>query len=428
VNSRLRIIVTGLIAQHPSLPGVAWDYVQYVAGLSRLGHDAFYIEDSGEWPYLLSKPEGQADWIAPDCTQNLRHLVGVMKRFGLADRWAYRFPRDGEWFGLSTARRSEILASADLVLNVSGTIARPIKYAAAQRLAYIDSDPVFTQIRALCDAKFRARILRHDVHFSFGESHSPEVPPTGQHWQATRQPIFISEWRPNQAFRPVFTTVMSWASYKPLTYQGRRYRQKDVQFRRCIGLPQRVPTASFEIALGDMDHSEWQSADDPPPVGTTVAEALRRSGWSVVSASEACPDVDGYKAYIEGSMAEWSVAKHGYVTGQPGWFSCRSACYLAAGRPVVVEHTGFDRVLPVGEGILPFRSENEAVVAVDEVCAHYSRHAEAARDIAATWFDSDKVLTSLVDRAMSSSPVRQAPTRKEDAAGPPAREETRCHL
>ena len=147
---------------------------------------------------------------------------------------------------------------------------------------------------------------------------------------------------------------MSWASYRPLTYRGRRYGQKDIQFRRCLDLPRRVPATSFEVALGDLHHAEWQTDEGAPDrAGASVADVLREAGWHVVSPRDACPDLDGYRRYIETSLGEWSAAKHGYVAGQPAWFSCRSACYLAAGRPVVVENTGFDRVLPTGEGILP---------------------------------------------------------------------------
>jgi hypothetical protein len=401
MSSRLRIIVSGLIAQHPTLPGVTWDYVQYVLGLAELGHEVFYIEDSGEWPYLLTGGEDRLDWPAPDCAANVHHLGSVMERFGFAERWAYRFPRTGEWFGMSDRRRSSIISSADLVLNVSGTIARPSKYHAARRLAYIDSDPVFTQIRlVLGDRKFRVRVLVHDVHFSFGESLSRHIPKTGQHWKPTRQPIVLSQWRPNKEFRPVFTTIMNWASYRPLDYSGRRYGQKDVQFLHYLDLPRYVPAATLEIALGNLHHAEWQSPDAVSTAGQSVNAVLLRAGWRIVNPAEICPDLDAYRDYIEGSLAEWSVAKHGYVVGQPGWFSCRSACYLAAGRPVAIENTGIDRVLPVGEGILPFNTVTQAAAAVEEVRTNYKRHAAAARDIAETFFDARKVLTHLVERSM----------------------------
>jgi hypothetical protein len=407
MNSRLRIIVTGLIAQYP-VGGVTWDYIQYVLGLVRLGHDVFYIEDSGVWPYIL---ESTDQIIATSCVANVRYLGAVMQRFGLGERWAYRYVRTGEWFGLSDRRRAEVINDADLVLNVSGTIARPRKYLAAKRLAYIDSDPVFTQVQlALRKRKLCACVAAHDVHFSFGESLSDRIPKTGYDWWPTRQPIVLSEWRPSAPERPAFTTIMTWANEGPLVYAGRRFGYKNLQFPRYLDLPHRVPAATLEIAVGNLDHLEWQPEKDAPDrpfaPGVLVRHQLEEAGWHVVGAAHACPDLDSYRAYIEGSLGEWSIAKHGYVVGQPGWFSCRSACYLAAGKPVIVENTGFDRVLPVGEGILPFRTIEEAAAAIEEVNANYDRHAAAARDIAVTWFDSAKVLPALIGRAMNS----RAPT------------------
>jgi hypothetical protein len=414
MNSRLRIIVTGLIAQHPMLGGVAWDYVQYILGLVRLGHDAFYIEDTGEWPYVWDPAENR---VAANCHLNVRHLAAVMERFGLGERWAYRYVRTGEWFGLSDHRRTEVMATADLVLNISGTLARPRKYLAASRLAYIDSDPVFTQVRlALRERKLSAWVGAHDVYFSFGENFSDLIPRTGHDWWPTRQPIVLSEWRPGAPRRSAFTTVMTWASEPPLVYAGRYFGQKSVQFSKYLGLPHRVRTATLEIALGDHEHPERQSAQDAlhgrSGRSRPARETLSDAGWRVVSAADACSDVDNYRAYIEESLGEWSVAKHGYVAGQPGWFSCRSACYLAAGKPVIVENTGFDRVLPIGEGILPFHTVEEAAAAIEEVNTNYARHAAAARDIAVTWFDSANVLTALIERAMNSP----APARSRVAA------------
>lgn len=416
MSSRLRIIVTGLVAQHPTVAGVAWDYAQFAFGLMRLGHDTYYIEDSGEWPYLIAdfgewpylievEPDSD-EWVAPDCRANVVHLATVMARFGLTERWAYRFPRTGEWFGLSDSKRASVIASADLVINISGTLARPSKYHSARRMAYIDSDPVFTQLKlALGHRRFLVRALAHDIHFSFGDISSAAVPKAMFRWYPTRQPIVLSEWRPAPPRRPTFTTIISWASYQPLTYDGQTFGQKDVQFRRYLELPKRLPPGTVEVAVGEMQHTDWESgnASDGRYGKRSVRQVLADAGWAVVSAREACRDLDAYRAYIEDSMGEWSVAKHGYVAGRSGWFSCRSACYLAAGKPVVVENTGFDRSLPVGRGILTFSTVEEAAAAINEVRANYALHATAAREIAEAYFDSDKVLTAIVETAMASS-------------------------
>jgi hypothetical protein len=385
MNAPLRIIVTGLIAQYP-LGGVTWDYFQYVLGLARLGHDVYYLEDTGQWPY--NPVEGG---VSSGCAFNVEYLAGIMERFGLADRWAYRFPWESQWFGLSDEKRREVIRSADLLVNVSCSLANPEEYREVRRLAYIDSDPVFTQVKlARGQADFRKLIDAHDVHFSFGERLSSAVPVTGHNWRPTRQPIVLSEWHPSAPGRDVFTTVMHWTSYNTVVYCGQAYGQKDVEFERYLDLPGLVAPTVLELALG---------------AGKTrraPQHLLARKGWRVVDPGQVCPDLESYRGYIESSKAEWSVAKNGYVIGQPGWFSCRSACYLAAGRPVVVQDTGFSDVLPVGEGLLPFTTLEEAADAVHAVDGDYRRHARAARAIAAECFDSGKVLSRLIEEALES--------------------------
>lgn len=383
--SSLRVIVTGLIAQYP-LGGVTWDYFQYVLGLARLGHDVYYIEDTGQWPY--NPHEGG---VSKGCNFNVEYLAAVMARFGLSNKWAYRFPWQSEWFGLADAQRAEVISSADLLINVSGSLERPEDYRSVRRLAYIDSDPVFTQVKlARGQADFRQLLDMHDRHFSFGEHLSAAVPEDGYRWRPTRQPVVISEWHPSMLHREVFTTVMNWTSYKPVVYNGQTYAQKDVEFLRFIELPSRVAPAVLEIAV-----NEGKTRHPPRTL-------LAHKGWRVVDPEAVCPDLDGYRNYIQSSKAEWSVAKNGYVVGQPGWFSCRSACYLASGRPVIVQDTGFGAVLPVGEGLLSFTTLDEAASAIQNVQINYDLHAKTARAIAENYFDSGKVLTELIEQAMGN--------------------------
>ena len=385
MTSRLRIIVTGLIAQYP-LGGVTWDYVQYALGLAQLGHDVYYIEDTGQWPY--NPGEGG---LGKGCDFNVQYLAGVMSRFGLADQWAYRFPWQSQWFGLSDTKRQEVIQSADLLINISGTLERPEEYRQVRRLVYIDSDPVFTQVKlARGQLDFRKWIDLHDVQFSFGECLSAAVPATGHQWRPTRQPIVLSEWHPEVPYRPVFTTVMNWTSYKPVVYGHQSYGQKDIEFMRYQELPNLVAPTVLEIAV------------NAGKTRRTPRQLLAHKGWQVVDPAKVCPDLDTYRQYVEASKAEWSVAKNGYVLGQPGWFSCRSACYLAAGRPVAVQDTGFSAVLPVGEGLLTFTTVEEAVAAINEIEANYPRHAKAARALAMEYFDAPGVLTRLIDAALQA--------------------------
>ena len=411
----LRIIVTGLIAQHPHMGGVAWDYLQYPLGLRLLGHDVYYFEDSGEWAYNLDGGESGHELAARTPKRNLEHLSRIMSRFGLGDRWAYNFARDDTWHGLSDAKRREVLATADLLINVSGTIEHPERYRSIPRMAYIDSDPLFTQVKLVQECpEFSPRVDLHDVHFSFGESFSAAMPVTGHRWLPTRHPMVMDEWPANAPFREVYSTVMNWTSYQPIIHEGRSYGQKDVEFRKFLHLPEKVAPAKLEVALANILHSHWQTdsggfsdevktiMEGNPHISTR--ELLQRTGWHVVDPDVRCGGLDEYRDYLLSSKGELSVAKNGYVQSGSGWFSCRSCCYLAAGRPVIVQDTGFTDVIPAGEGILAFSDFEEAVEGIREVEADYVRHARAAREIAGTYFNSNHVLTSLVERAMAAPP------------------------
>jgi hypothetical protein len=389
MNSKLRIIVAGLIAQYP-IGGVTWDYLQYVLGLARLGHDVYYLEDSSQWPYNPIEAG-----LGGDGSYNASYLSDIMDRFDLSENWAYRFP-GGElpsgkvlpenWFCASDKRRIEFIGSADLLINVSSGIGDPSRYRRIPNLVYVDTDPVFTQLRVLSEPHFREHVDVHDVHFSYGECIRDSGPTTGHQWHPIRKPILVSEWHPLAPHRDAFTTVMNWTSYKDMTYDGQHYGQKDLEFMRFVELPNRVSPTVLEIALavGNTRH---------PPRGL-----LTYKGWHLVDPMEVCPDLDRYREYIQSSKAEWTVAKHGYMVGQTGWFSGRSACYLAAGRPVVVQDTGFSSVLPVGDGILAFSTIEEAVDAIHHVNIDYLKHSNAAREIALEYFDSKKVLKRLIEQ------------------------------
>jgi hypothetical protein len=406
MDSSLRVIVTGLMATHRFQGGVAWDYLNVVLGIKRLGHDVFYLEDMGGWPYNLDGV------IAPDPKPTVEHLANIMAEFGLSTKWAYHFPTRPQWFGLSEQERRELIQSADVLINVSGSLEKPEKYRQVKKLVYIDTDPVFTQIKAAeGDSEFRDRVNAHDVHFTFGECLGKDLPDTGHHWHPIRQPIVLSEWSSSVPYRNTFTTVMNWTSYEMITYRGRTYGQKDLEFVKFVTLPQKVFPTTLEVALHKAlvwpakHENAMHSVSDFVQNGQkpTPHEILKHLGWRLVDPMKACPDLRSYRQYIQTSKGEWSVAKNAYVDGKSGWFSCRSACYLAAGRPVIVQDTGFSQVLPVGEGIISFNTLDEAEAGIREVEGNYDRHAKAAQSIAEAYFDSDKVLSRLLDVAMNSN-------------------------
>lgn len=378
----MRILVTGLIGQYP-IGGVTWDYFQYVLGFHRLGHEVYYLEDTGQWPY-----QPVENGLTKDPSYTTQYIHDLMKRFGLGNRWAYCYPHDSQWFGLTEARRKEVVETCDVLLNVSGTVERPNQYRGRGRLVYLDSDPVFTQVKLAAGQEyFRKLVDAHDVQFSFGERMGVEVPDTGHDWRPTRQPIVLDEWTPSREHGDDFTTVMSWKSYNPIEYDGKTYGQKDLEFMKFVDLPALTAPAQFAIAANKGKKGAPEAL-------------LRHKGWTLLDPIEISRDIDSYRDFIRNSKAEWSVAKNGYVQGQSGWFSCRSACYLAAARPVIVQDTGFSKLLPTGRGLLAFTTLDEAVAAVREVQNDYPRHSAAALEIAREYFDSDIVLSRLLEDAL----------------------------
>jgi hypothetical protein len=380
----LRIVVSGYIGRYP-LGGVAWDYIQFVAGLHRLGHDVYYVEDSGHWPY---NPRQQA--LTDDCSFTVRHIDAVMRRFGLQDRWAYLCPFDKTWWGIGSSRVAEVMRTADLLVNVSGSLQLESLSPFGGRAVFIDSDPIFTQVKlSRGHREFERLVEAHDVHFSFGETLAQGLFGSQLQWRPTRQPVLLDDWDSHQPPGSSFTTVMNWTSYRPVQFNGQSYGQKDQELRRFLDLPRAVEPIQLELALaaGRTDRAPY--------------DLLRRHGWRLADPDVVCADIEAYARYIKGSRGEWSVAKNAYVVGAPGWFSCRSACYLAAGRPVVVQDTGFPEVIPTGLGVVAFEDAATAAQGVRDVDGDWARHSTAARELAAEYFDARRVLARLLDEAFA---------------------------
>jgi len=380
----MRIIVTGLVGQY-AFGGVAWDYLQYVAGFRQLGHEVLYLEDTETWPY---DPVNAT--ISADCSYNVRYLDAVMTRLGLGTQWIYRNAADGTYHGVSETAAKTFCASADLFVNVSGCGWLRPEYLAIPKKIFIDSDPMFTQIGlALGLPEVLDRIGAHDFHFTFAEHiNAPDcrVPHGGLHWHPTRQPIVL-DWFPVAPAPPrdVFTTVMNWVSYKPSEYAGETWGQKDVEFLKFLDLPTRTPQ-KFEIAMG-----RGQGQHRP-------TELIRQHGWTIIEPDEALPDPWTYRDYLRSSKAEWSVAKEGYRKSRSGWFSCRSACYLALGRPCVLQDTGWSAHYPTGTGLFAFDTLDEARAGITAINADYARHSAGARAVAAKMFDARRVLGEMLEQ------------------------------
>jgi len=382
----VRIIITGLVGQYP-FGGVIWDYLQYLLGFRSLGHQVLYLEDSGAWPY-----DPVAGTITDDCSFALQSLHKIFTDFDLAESWVYRNGADGEFHGAGEKVAREWLRQGDLLVNVSSAgWLRDYDLRVGHRM-FIDGDPMFCQIGLLDGSNplYAGRLREHDSHFTFGLSvGQPDcpVPVDGITWRPTVQPVAIDQWpvSPVSADAP-WTTVMNWASYKPKVWEGRTYGQKNLEFNRFRDLPSKT-NVPLRLAMG-------LGVDGQRP-----AQELRQLGWDLVEPQEVVPDHSAYRSFLTNSRGEWSVAKHGYVEGRTGWFSCRTACYLAAGRPAVVQETGWSRHLPSDRGVLPFTTVEEAAEGLGKVTRNYSEHSKAAREIALEFFDAKKVCQDLLRHA-----------------------------
>ncbi|MCX7915157.1 MAG: glycosyltransferase family 1 protein [Verrucomicrobiae bacterium] len=373
----MRIIVTGLVGQY-AFGGVAWDYLQFVGGFRQLGHEVLYVEDTGRWPY----DPVQATYSA-DCSYSVRFLRMVMDQLGLGDQWVYRNGADDSFHGLTETQWRGFCRDARLFLNLSASSMIRPEYATIPHRVLVDTDPMFTQLSIT-----PPYIQAHNHFATFAENiGQPDcrVPKLGLTWVTTRQPVVLEWWPlPCNPPRPVWTTVMNWVSYKPVEHNGETWGQKDVEFRKFLDLPARSGE-TFEIACGR------------GPGNTRPTELLRQHGWQIVEPDERLPDPWSYRDYLATSRGEWSVAKEGYVKSRSGWFSCRSACYLALGRPCVLQDTGWTRSYPTGHGLWAFQTIEEAVTALHRVRDDYTVQSHAARRIAEQYFDARLVLQKLLD-------------------------------
>jgi hypothetical protein len=389
---RLKIIVLGYIVRGP-IGGLAWHHLQYVIGLSALGHDVLFVEDSNDYPSCYNPETHVTD---SDPSYGLRFISDVFGRAGLAEQWAYFDAHRNSWRGPAAASVLDFARSADVLLNLSGV--NPIRdfLAPIERRVFVDTDPVFTQIRHLTEPDAMRMAKRHTSFFSFGENFGkPDclIPNDGLAWRPTRQPVVVDAWP--MAEGPTdgaYSSVLQWDSYPARRYNGMEFGMKSQSFVDFIALPEQV-AGRYELAIGN---------------GPT--DLLVRHGWKVRDALAVTKDPWIYQSYLCNSKAELSIAKHGYVVSRSGWFSERSANYMACGRPVIVQDTGFQTWLPVGEGVLAFRSIDEALSCIQDVETRYQRHCRTARDLVEEFFGAEKVLGKLLEDifADAPSPVRGA--------------------
>ena len=386
---RKRIVVMGFMGSCP-IAGVVWQHIHYVVGLQRLGHDVYYIEDSARLPYNPETFEvnNEFDYAA-------RLLNRLSREFGFKNRWAFcaRYLPGNPTAGLPLRRIRQLYRDADAILNICGAQEFNDDLLVSDRILYIESDPGVEQIKI--DKGVRATIdylRRHRALFTFGENVGTTgfpVPTHGFKWLPTRQPVATDLWKTQRAppRAAVFTSVANWSTsgLKDITWRGDKYLwSKSREFLRFISAPKKSGE-TFELATNIEDEK-------------TRAKFLR-SGWRLHSPLQLSVDYWLYHDYIRRSKGEFTVAKDQYIRLNTGWFSDRSACYLAAGRPVIIQETGFTKIYGGKAGLLSFRSLSEIVDAVKIINADYAKHSRAARTLAREFFEAENVLKSILDRA-----------------------------
>lgn len=384
-SGKLRLVVLGMMGRCP-FGGQTWLSLNWVRGFHRLGHDVWYVEDDVVWPYDPVK-----DTVTDDCSYAINHIASCMRGIGLPDKWAFRFAgRRGACWGLSEEQLEELYRSCDVLFSFGSTDLREEHLAVPLRV-YIESDPVTSQLRlANGDDHTRAAFQKQSVIFTYGENYgAPDcgVPLNGITYGKTRQPVDLDLWP--YAYHPgarYFTTIGNYRQTgNDVTFNGQVYRwSKHYEWEKFLDLP-RHTTQPFELAV---------FPDDPAD-----RERLCAHGWKLVSPFQMSLDVfGGYPAYIRKSRAEFTVAKDQNVRLRSGWFSERDACYLASGKPVVAQDTGFGNILPTGEGLFACSTMDEALEAIAAINTDYRRHCEAARSIAEEYFETAKVAACLLNQ------------------------------
>jgi len=370
------IVMSGMFGGDPGQGGATWAVLQYALGLRKLGHDVLVLE---------RVPELKPTSIA--------YFQSVMQEFDFGGRSAMFVASNRDSVGLSYPMVSELTRSADVLLDVSGMMAGSELIEQIPVRVYLDLDPAFNQLWYSVegiDRGFDGHTHFATVGLAIG-SPGCSVPKCDRTWITTLPPVVLDEWpMANGINYEALTTVGNWRSYGPIEHNGIVYGQRAHSFRRFIELPtltkERLAPA---LAIHPGDDRDMA--------------ALSACGWELIDPATVASTPAAYRNFVEGSMAEFGIAKGGYVVSRSGWFSDRSACYLASGRPVLAQDTGFSEYLPTGDGLLAFNTIEEAVAGIDDLRRRYETHRRAARAFAEEFLDSDKVLTRLLDQVAGSS-------------------------
>jgi len=370
-----------MIASDPHHGGATWAVLQYVLGLKKLGHEVVLVEPmkaSSQRPPRVPLP----------ASENVAYFREVTHQFGIERCSALLIEGGKQTIGMAYDDILRFAKRADLLINVSGMLTDPALLETIPRRVYLDLDPAFIQVwhhTYGIDMRFAAHTHFLTIGQRLGMSDCP-VPTCGRHWLKTQQPVVLDEW-PCTGPREFgeFTTIGNWRGYGSVEFQGRHYGQKAHSMREFIALP-RFTKEKLAPALAIH------------PAEETDLAALSENGWTIQDPNRVAASPSSYRRFIQQSKAEFGIAKSGYVASRCGWFSDRSGCYLASGRPVIAQQTGFDQFLPVGRGLFAFETMDHILAAIEELKRNYLNHARAAREIAEEYLESDKILTRFLEQ------------------------------
>jgi hypothetical protein len=375
-----RIVLGSYMVRYPLGGMLSW-VLQYLLGFKQLGHDVYFVEKAG---YADACFDPSTKTQGDDCTYGIQVVQTLLARFDLQHHWCF-VDAAGRFHGLAREQIEAVLKSMDLFVDM-GTHGAWLEEAAdAQLCVLIDGEPGFTQMKMEQKLAAGESLPAYDAYYTNGlnvGTESSTAPTAGLHWHHVVNPVatdVFTRHDANVAIDAPFTTVMNWQSHSPLTFKGTTYGQKDVEFAKFLGLP-RLTDQVLEVALA----------------GQAPIANLRGAGWRIRNSHEVTATFDAYAAYIAASRGEFSVCKNVFVATNSGWFSDRSAAYLASGRPVVMQDTGFGAHLPCGRGLFAVRQVEEAAAAIDEISGNFDRHVDWAREIAVEHLDARRVLRKLL--------------------------------
>jgi hypothetical protein len=375
-----RVVVAGWVTGLPTA-SFFWHAVAFAVGFQDAGHEVWFLEDSGDDPWCYDPEKMELD---PSARYGSRFLAEEMAGIGMAERWVFRHGPSGRHDGMSEEQTRDVLASADVFVNVSLTTPMRAEYLQVPHRLGIDTDPVFTQVRIAQGDVGLIEVTEAQTRlFSFGRS---PLPAQRHEWVPTRQPVASRYWpvQPHPGPNAPFTTIMTWQAYPPVEWEGILYGAKDRSMQPLLDLPART-SAQLEVALGGGDN-HWEAE-----------RLLGEHGWELSNPMSANGTTGQFQRFLARSAGEFGVAKHGYVAARSGWFSERTCCYLASGRPAVVADTGWRDWLPGGEGLFGYTTVDEVVSALEEIRANPERHARAARKLAVEHFEAADVCSAILE-------------------------------